>query len=138
VPNDISAWLALRERAMEGQTPSVRSWTHGDFLVEMAQKSWWRDDWTWLAINKELTLVGAVTLAVRQGRSEHVPIVHWLLVDSACRRRGIGRLLIAHLEQAAWHAGWREIQLETHARWSEAVAFYQSLGYAPIRERSPR
>jgi hypothetical protein len=41
------------------------------------------------------------------------------------------------LERAAWDAGWREVQLETHAGWSEAVAFYHSIGYAPVRDRSP-
>ena len=48
------------------------------------------------------------------------------------------RLLMSHLERAAWDAGWREVQLETHAGWSAAVAFYQSIGYAPVRDRSPR
>ena len=47
-------------------------------------------------------------------------------------------MLMSHLETAAWHAGHREIQLETHANWNAAVKFYQSIGYAPLRERSPR
>jgi len=95
----------------------------------------------WLAVDERIgiaAVVGAVTLAIREGAARSVPVVHWLLVDPAWRRRGIGRLLMSHLERAAWDAGWREIELETHAGWIEAVAFYQSIGYAPVRERSPR
>ena len=32
----------------------------------------------------------------------------------------------------------RRVELETHAGWSDALAFYHSTGYAPVRERSPR
>src|SRR5262249_39191762 len=111
---------------------------------EMQSKPWWRDDRTWVAIAGDPPspdaerIVGAVTLALRQGASATVPVVHWLLVDPAWRRRGVGRLLMSQLERAARDDGWREIELETHAGWEAAVAFYQSIGYAPVRERSPR
>jgi GNAT superfamily N-acetyltransferase len=75
---------------------------------------------------------------MREGAVCTIPVVHWLLVDPAWRRRGVGRLLMLHLELAAWHDGYREIELETHAGWGAAVAFYQSMGYAPVRDRSPR
>jgi GNAT superfamily N-acetyltransferase len=157
LPGDISPWLALRERAMADEVPGVRSWNEDDFLAEMVNKPWWRSDRAWMAIAGELrlggpatrrspasgyggsnALIGAVTLAMREGRAAIVPVIHWLLVDPAWRRRGIGRMLLAHLERAAWDPGWREVQLETHAGWSSAVAFYHSMGYAPLRERSPR
>jgi GNAT superfamily N-acetyltransferase len=160
MPDDVPAWLALRDRAMADESPSVRSWSAEDFGIEMLRKSWWQADRTWLAIAGELRLagsanpatrrspareddvatrsvVGAVTLAMRQGTFQTVPAIHWLLVDPTWRRRGIGRLLISRLERAAWNAGWREVQLETHTGWSAAVAFYQSMGYAPLRDRSP-
>jgi GNAT superfamily N-acetyltransferase len=138
IPDDIDAWLALRERAMADLVPTVRQWGHHDFLAEMVWQPWWRAEWTWLAFD-ELHIVGAGTLAVREGRDSRVPVIHWLLVDPTWRRRGIGRVLVSHLERAAWHAGWREVQLETHAGWAEAVAFYHSIGYAPLpRKRSPR
>ena len=139
-PDDIPVWLALRERAMAEERPTARSWTAAEFQREMTGKSWWRDDWTWVAVSLAgpQSLVGAVTLALREGAASTVPVVHWLLVDPAFRRRGIARLLMSHLEQAAWEAGWREVQLETHAGWSVAVAFYQSIGYAVPRDRSPR
>ena len=139
VPDDVAAWVALRERAMADQIPRVRQWSESDFFSEMQSKPWWRCERTWLAIGSEATSpIGAVTLALREGAASTIPVVHWLLVDPAWRRRGIGRLLISQLELAAWNYGWREIELETHAGWNAAVAFYQSIGYAPVRERSPR
>ena len=157
-PDDIEPWLALRSRATADLSPSVRPWSTGDFRHEMLDKSWWRSDHAWLAIAGDRVqsqasgersspaiaqvdaqhIVGAVTLALREGTEATVPVVHWLLVDPAWQRRGIARMLMSHLETAAWDAGYREIQLETHANWNAAVAFYQSIGYAPLRERSPR
>jgi GNAT superfamily N-acetyltransferase len=142
VPDDVSAWLALRERAMADQTPAVRTWDATDFHSEMTKTTWWRNDWSWVAArdsssNKANEIIGAVTLALRDGATATIPVVHWLVVDPAFRRRGIARSLISQLECAAWEADWREVQLETHAGWSAAVAFYQSIGYA-LRERSPR
>ena len=141
---DVAAWISLRERAMADESPRVRTWSEDVFFSEMQSKPWWRNDRTWVAIAGDLRspdaqqIVGAVTLASRQGASATVPVVHWLLVDPASRRRGVGRLLMSQLERAAWDDGWREIELETHAGWQAAVAFYQSIGYAPVRERSPR
>jgi GNAT superfamily N-acetyltransferase len=139
VPEDVAAWLALRDRAMTDHIPRVRPWSEADFNSEMQSNPWWRADWMWLVTSGKLASpIGAVTLALREGASTKVPVVHWLLVDPARRRRGVGRMLISHLELAAWNDGWREIELETHAGWSAAVAFYQSMGYAPVRDRSPR
>jgi GNAT superfamily N-acetyltransferase len=138
IPDDIVLWLALRDRAMESEAPGVRPWSPGDFRAEMIEKSWWRKDRSWIAKTDSSDLVGAVTLAIRSSENAAIPVVHWLLVDPAWRRRGIARLLVSNLEQAAWNDGWREVQLETHAGWHAAVAFYQSIGYAPLRERSPR
>jgi GNAT superfamily N-acetyltransferase len=139
VPDDVVGWLALRDRAMADQMPRIRTWTESDFFSEMQSKSWWRNERTWLAAEDETAApVGAVTLALREGVDSTIPVVHWLLVDPASRRRGVGRLLMSHLELAAWSDGWREIELETHAGWSDAVAFYYSMGYAPVRDRSPR
>jgi GNAT superfamily N-acetyltransferase len=144
VPDDIDAWLSLHGRATAGLRPPVRRWSRDDFLAEMVQKPWWRSDWTWITSAPGLgesrlgALIGAVTLGLRHGRESCVPVIHWLLVDPAWRRRGVGRRLVRHLERAAWEAGWREVQLETHAGWTEAIAFYHSIGYALVGERSPR
>lgn len=75
--------------------------------------------------------MGAVTLARRGDAEQGRPVVHWLIVDPAFRRRGIGRLLVATLESACWQAGERQVWLETHTGWREATAFYSALGYVP-------
>ena len=142
-PGDVPAWLALRDLAMANERPRARPWTTADFHAETTSKPWWSDDRSWAAVSHERAdgsnaLAGVVTLAVRSGRDGDVAVVHWLLVDPAWRRRGVARLLMTHLELAAWNAGWREVQLETHSGWSAAVAFYQSIGYAVLRDRSPR
>jgi GNAT superfamily N-acetyltransferase len=146
VPDDIDAWLSLHERATAGLRPPARRWSRDDFLAEMVQKPWWRSDWTWITTSRAPglgesrlgALIGAVTLGLRHGREASVPVIHWLLVDPTWRRRGVGRLLVSHLELAAWEAGWREVQLETHADWTAAIAFYHSIGDAPVRDRSSR
>lgn len=137
VPRDVAAWLQLRDRAITGLTPTPRTWTAADFREEMLAKPWWRAYRCWIAETSDAahaspTMIGSVTLAERVGERGSVPVVHWLIVDPTWRRRGIGRLLMNHLEQTAWEAGRREIQLETHVGWIAAVAFYQSIGYTPL------
>lgn len=143
VPRDLPTWLQLRDRAIVELRPTPRSWTTADFQAEMLSKSWWQADRCWIAEVRESahasgTMIGSVTLAERMGKHGSVPVVHWLIVDPTWRRHGIGCLLMTHLERTAWEAGHREIQLETHAGWNAAVAFYQSIGYAPARDPSPR
>ena len=138
VPGDLCAWLALRTRATAAMTPPVREWTSDDFAIEMLQKPWWREDASCVAVADDSSIIGAATLAVRTGATRSVPVVHWLLVEPAWRRRGVGRLLMSRLERAALDNGCREIELETHMGWTEAVAFYHSIGYAAVGERSPR
>ncbi len=143
LPAEVPGWLALRERAMASEIPAVRTWTNADFRSEMTDKPWWRGDHSWVAVDddaseKSRSIIGTVTLAVREGSLSKVPVVHWLLVDPEWHRRGVGRSLMYHLECAAWDVGWREVQLETHAGWSAAVAFYHSMGYSLVRERWPR
>ncbi len=150
---DIAPWLELRHQAFARQRIGVRQWSHSDFLDEFVHRWWWRPDHMWLADDLQLSplgrgqvedsprrgegvpahrrLVGAVTLAMRGNPDDARPVIHWLMVLPSRRRRGIGRLLIAHLERAVWDAGHRTIWLETHAHWEAAAKFYDSLGYHP-------
>lgn len=134
VPDDVPAWLALRERAIAGLVPQPRAWLHVDYESEMFHKPWWSAERNWLAFAEKSPQqpIGAVTLAMRESKARRTPVVHWLLVDPAWRRQGVGRGLMSHLERAIWNAGFREVELETHAGWDAAVAFYQSIGYEPV------
>jgi GNAT superfamily N-acetyltransferase len=126
---DVAVWLRLREQAFARQKLGVRQWDADDFRRELLEKPWWRPDWMWFAETSAGEAIGTVTLAIRQSATTAVPVVHWLCVLPRWRRRGIGRLLMNTLEQAAWDAGYREVALETHEAWREAAAAYDAMGY---------
>ena len=138
---DIEQWLALRDRAFARQKVGVRKWDVSDFRSEFLEKPWWRPEWMWLAETQALPnaqLIGTATLALRQSETATIPVVHWLCVLPSWRRRGIGRLLMTVVEQAAWEAGYCEVALETHEAWHEAAACYDALGYTVVSPRVAR
>jgi GNAT superfamily N-acetyltransferase len=139
-PRDIEVWLELRRRAFARQKVGVGDWSAADFAREFLDKSWWRPEAMWFAEADRTLLparvVGTVTLARRGPPPGDVPVVHWLAVLGGYRRRGLGRLLVTTLEAAVWDAGERQVWLETHAAWSEALALYRALGYGPVEVRS--
>jgi len=55
-----------------------------------------------------------------------------MYVVPSLRGRGIGRQLLVELERAAVDFGYRAIVLETGDRQPEALALYESVGYARI------
>jgi ribosomal protein S18 acetylase RimI-like enzyme len=131
---DIELWLELRRRAFARQKLGVRDWDASDFAREFLDKAWWRPEAMWFAEDQPQLLrahasVGTITLARRGDAPDAKPVVHWLAVLPGFRGRGIGRLLMATLEAAVWDAGGRQVWLETHSQWVEAVGFYQALGY---------
>jgi len=134
-PHDIETWLELRRRAFARQQVGVGNWDASDFQREFLSKPWWRPDVMWLAEAQPLLMpaevVGTVTLARRGDPPDDKPVVHWLFVAPNYRRRGVGRLLLATLEAAVWDAGERQVWLETHTAWAEALRLYESLGYVP-------
>ena len=50
------------------------------------------------------------------------------------RRRGVARVVLAHLEQTARNAGADVIVLETGIAQPEAIALYESSGYEPVEK----
>jgi len=136
-PQDIETWLDVRHAAFARQQVGVRRWTPHDFETEILAKPWWQPERMWFAEVEQLPgvrqAVGAVTMAIRAGKTLEVPVVHWLAVRSPWRRRGIAQLLMTVLEQAAWDAGYREVRLETHAAWVGAVELYRAMGYTSAR-----
>jgi GNAT superfamily N-acetyltransferase len=137
VPADTAVWLDLRTRAFAGSPLGVRPWTADDFDREFLAKPWWRAEHLWFAESD--SPVGTVTLAFRGAGEAARPVVHWLAVAPEWRRRGIGRLLVSAVEARAWELGYREVWLETHAAWEEAVRLYRALGYGEAHgdARSP-
>lgn len=140
-PADVRVWLELRERAFAGARASVRPWDEADFEQEFLAKPWWRPEHLWFAEARgsrgTWSPVGTVALALRGAGNAARPVVHWLAVLPAWRRRGVGRLLMSVLEARAWELGYREVWLETHAAWEEAVRLYRALGYVDARGDVP-
>ena len=131
---DINLWLELRQRAFARERVGVGRWAEEDFQREFLAKPWWSPEHMWFAIPRAADsssemAVGTVTLARRGSGPQSRPVIHWLAVLPAWRRRGIGRLLVRTLELACWEAGDREVLLETHAAWEKARLLYESLGY---------
>ena len=132
---DIPRWLTLRRRAFARERIGVGDWHETDFRREFLSKPWWSPQRMWLVEPTGIVggeLVGAVTLARRGEGPEAKPVVHWLLVHPAWRRRGIGRWLLDTLESTVWDEGGREVWLETHAEWLAAGKLYTALGYQPV------
>jgi GNAT superfamily N-acetyltransferase len=55
-----------------------------------------------------------------------------MYVVPAARGRGVSRLLLAGLEDAARARGWTTLRLETGPRQPEAIALYEGAGYRAI------
>lgn len=138
-PEDIEPWLELRHRAFARLRVGVRQWSEADFEAELLAKPWWQPRRMWLAEPQKSArnlfsgggLVGTITMALRGEVASAKPVVHWLAVDPAWRRRGIGQLLVETLEAAAWDDGYRQVWLETHQAWAAAGQLYARLGYEP-------
>jgi GNAT superfamily N-acetyltransferase len=64
--------------------------------------------------------------------TRHTAEIKRMYVAAAARRTGLGRLMLAHLEQTALAAGTPVIVLETGLAQPEAIALYESSGYVPV------
>ena len=65
------------------------------------------------------------------GRTATVEVKRMYVAPTA-RRRGLGRLMLARLEESAAGHGAEAVVLETGLRQPEAIALYESAGYLPV------
>lgn len=84
---------------------------------------------TWVAIDAQGGAVGAVGLAAFdiEERRDRSPWVVGMIVHPDCRGRGIGRLLIAHLEAWVGLHGYQQVWVATG---DYAINFYRKCGWA--------
>lgn len=61
--------------------------------------------------------------------------VEFLYVDEECRGKGIGRRLLAHVEDLARQRGLKRVLLNTYS--FQAPAFYKKLGYTEVLKLDP-
>lgn len=143
---EIACWVEIQRQALADLPTPVRPPTAADLRRELLEREGWQAGWLWFAVlptdeapaslNSPLAggiAVGTVGLSIRAGRDTQRAVIHRLAVVPQARRRGIGRLLLATAEQAAWEAGNRQLWLETHARWEAAVALYRSQDWEEVQ-----
>ena len=91
-----------------------------------------------LAVQRELFFVAQdddrIVGTVMGGYDGHRGWIYSLAVDPRFRRRGIGRALMAHVEQALAGLGCEKVNLQVFASNASSAAFYLKLGYA-VEER---
>lgn len=90
-----------------------------------------------LAVKDDLFLVALagpeVVGTIMAGYDGHRGWIYSLAVDPAHRRRGIGKQLVAHAEQALIELGCVKINLQILEENASVAAFYEALGYSVER-----
>ena len=92
-----------------------------------------RDDDVQLAVDDD-EIVGVLVLSRHDGAF----YVENVAVAPSHQKRGVGRLLLSHAEDAARRAGFAEIALYTHEQMSENLALYRRIGYVEFDRRGFR
>lgn len=86
-----------------------------------------------LRVNPEWFLVGELdgrlAATVMIGYEGHRGWINYLAVDPACRRRGLGRVLMAEAERILRAAGCPKLNLQVRAGNAAALEFYRRLGF---------
>jgi GNAT superfamily N-acetyltransferase len=73
------------------------------------------------------------TGAIRKESEDTYQIVR-MSVLSSYRKRGLGRIMLKHLEEKAHTLGARTLILETNKQWADAIRFYKNNGFIYMEE----
>jgi len=86
-----------------------------------------------LTVQPELFLVGEregqIVATAMAGFDGHRGWVNYLAVSPECQKQGLGRQLMAHVEDALAAVGCPKVNLQIRAGNAQALAFYQAIGY---------
>lgn len=122
----LSAYVAeLNQRLPEGARDVDTAWSESEYATSRAR--------ILVAYLDGAPVAGA-------GLREHAPAageIKRFYVAPPARKRGVGRALLAGIEQSARQVGYRRIVLDTAALLVEAVRLYETSGYvrvAPFNE----
>jgi GNAT superfamily N-acetyltransferase len=80
------------------------------------------------------TVVGAAVLIIEPERA----LLDNVALLPALQGRGLGRRLIAHVEEEARRLGFAALELYTHELMTENIALYRRLGYAEFARRTEK
>ena len=121
--SDELAVIALWREALADAAP------HNDPLLTIRKKR---------AVESDLFFVaesaGCVVGTVMGGYDGHRGWIYSVAVSERCRRQGMGRALVRHLEAALVARGCLKVNLQVRATNAAVLAFYQGLGYS-VEER---
>jgi len=113
-----------------------------DSNVEKMQKKFIElqknDAYIFLCAIEQGQLVGTVMGIVCEelyGECQPFLVLENMVVDNACRRNGVGKLLYTELENRAREKGCTQVILVTETNRADACGFYQSLGFHPTANK---
>jgi ribosomal protein S18 acetylase RimI-like enzyme len=126
-----SPQLMIRPFHLNDEAEVIRLWEHCDLVVpqndpgdDIARK---------LKVQPELFLVGLmqgrIITTIMAGYEGHRGWINYLAVDPEHRRKGIGRTMMAAVEEKLSRMGCPKINLQVRETNSAVIEFYQRLGY---------
>jgi ribosomal protein S18 acetylase RimI-like enzyme len=74
-------------------------------------------------------LEGRIVATAMAGFDGHRGWVNYLAVDPSQQKKGLGRILMHHVEQALQERGCPKLNIQVRASNKEALEFYRKLGY---------
>jgi GNAT superfamily N-acetyltransferase len=90
-------------------------------------------DHTVLVADRENRVVGFLHAYVRPALEKPPEaVVQALVVDQACRKKGIGKILMSAAERWATQRGFSSVALTSNILREDAHAFYKALGYDTV------
>jgi ribosomal protein S18 acetylase RimI-like enzyme len=124
--------MDIREYQGSDEGLVVRLWTECGLV-----RSWndpHKDIQRKLSVQPELFLVGAldgvIIASVMAGFDGHRGWVNYLAVSEKCRGRGLGRMLMQHVENQLKDMGCPKLNIQVRSSNAAVVTFYERLGYA--------
>ncbi len=86
-----------------------------------------------LTVHPELFVVGErqgqIVATAMAGFDGHRGWINYLAVSPEVQKKGLGRQLMTHVEQALTAMGCPKLNLQVRAGNAQALAFYQAIGY---------
>ena len=124
--------MQIRAYEPDDEAAVIRLWTRSGLTRPWNNPQ--KDIQRKLRVQPECFFVGVVDTQViasaMAGYDGHRGWINYLAVDPDFRRAGYGRAIMAHAEQILLETGCPKINLQIRADNADAVAFYESLGFA--------